>query len=197
MDHKNPRGRHPDVSHHDNLESALASEALPALLRKRGEPVFQDSWEAEAYAIGNILVKDGLIDSGQWMDLMAAAIRRAQEAGDPDCGDTYYHHWCAALESFCFQQQWISAAAYQELLHRWGVAIANTPHGVPLALDNAPRGPAAAADQQGDGHRADSHGSHHHQHGSHHHHHHHHHGPVDGPPPDHYWRPIHVTRLNG
>lgn len=71
------------------------------------------------------------------MDLMAAAIRRALAAGDPDRGDTYCHHWCAALESFCFEKRWISPEIYQQLLSEWGLAIARTSHGVPLVLEKA------------------------------------------------------------
>ncbi|MFO0007214.1 MAG: hypothetical protein ACK559_39480, partial [bacterium] len=61
---------HPDVTTTVDLDQSMAAEALPPLPKKRGEPVFQDSWEAEAFAMGNILVKEGLITSRQWMDLM-------------------------------------------------------------------------------------------------------------------------------
>ena len=168
---------HPDVSNTADLDGALASESLPPLPRKRGEPVFGNSWEAEAYAIGNLLVKEGLVRRDRWMELMAEAIRRAQQAGDPDGGDTYYQHWCSALECVCFQQEWISPQAYEELLTLWAQAIANTPHGVPLALENADAMPLG-----------DSHHHHHHDHD-------HDHAIETGPPPDHYWTPIHSIRM--
>ena len=82
----------PDVTTTADLDQALKAEPLPVLAKNRGEPVFRDSWEAEAFAIGNILVKDERLSCRQWMDLMAAAIQTAQAAGDPDQGDTYYHH---------------------------------------------------------------------------------------------------------
>jgi nitrile hydratase accessory protein len=151
------------------------------LPRKRGEPVFQDSWEAEAYAMGNILVKQGVVSCRKWMDLMTEAIRKAQLAGDPDAGDTYYLHWCDALETLCFQMGLISRESYQELLDLWAQAIANTPHGVALAIENA------ASGSQG--------GPHDHAH-SHDHGHSHAHGHGSDHPPTHYWTPIHVTQLN-
>jgi hypothetical protein len=114
------------------------------------------------------------------MDLMAEAIRRAQAAGDPDHGDTYYLHWCSALESLCFQRGLISPEAYQELLDRWALAIANTPHGVALTIENA------EYDNQ--------HSGHHHSH-SHSHSHAHSHDHGHGEPPSHYWQPIHSTPL--
>jgi nitrile hydratase accessory protein len=173
----------PDVTTTANLDQALKAESLPVLAKNRGEPVFRDSWEAEAFAMGNILVKEERLSCRQWMDLMAAAIQRAQAAGDPDQGDTYYQHWCAALESFCFQMDWISPEAYQELVDLWALAIANTPHGVPLSLDNA-----SQSLSQGPDHHHDHHHGHHHIH---------HHGPEESGqgPPEGYWKPIHITRL--
>jgi len=186
----------PDVTTTADLDQALKAEPLPVLAKNRGEPVFRDSWEAEAFAIGNILVKDERLSCRQWMDLMAAAIQTAQAAGDPDQGDTYYHHWCSALESFCFQMDWISPAAYNELVDLWALAIANTPHGVSLSLENA-----SQADPQSPGHHHQGH-DHDHNHGHHHHHHHHqpgppvhHHDPPAQAPPEGYWKPIQISRL--
>jgi hypothetical protein len=133
--------------------------------------------------MGNILVKEGLLSCKEWMDLMAEAIRRAQAAGDPDRGDTYYHHWCAALESFCFEKRWISPEIYQQLLSEWGLAIARTPHGVPLVLENASAFTGAGDEDLR-------------EHDHHHSHVHHHHHSGDGPP-EHYWNPAHVTRMDG
>jgi nitrile hydratase accessory protein len=187
----------PDVTTTADLDQALKAEPLPVLAKNRGEPVFRDSWEAEAFAIGNILVKDERLSCRQWMDLMAAAIQTAQAAGDPDQGDTYYHHWCSALESFCFQMDWISPTAYNELVDLWALAIANTPHGVALSLENA-----SQADPQGPGHHHHGH-DHDHHHGHHHHGHphhqpdppvHHHETPAQVPPEG-YWKPIHISRL--
>lgn len=172
----------PDVTTTADLDQALKDEPLPVLPKNRGEPVFRDSWEAEAFAIGNILVKENRLSCKEWMNLMANAIQSAQVAGDPDEGDTYYHHWCAALESFCFQMEWITPAAYEELVQLWALAIAHTPHGVPLSLANA---------SQGDTHHVPGH-----SHGDHDHSHHHGHE-VERleEPPEGYWKPIHITRL--
>lgn len=163
----------PDVTNTADIEAAIKQESLPPLLRKRGEPVFQDSWEAEAYAMGNILVKQGVVSCRKWMDLMAEAIQKAQSAGDPDAGDTYYLHWCDALETLCFQMGLISPEGYQELLELWAQAIANTPHGVALSIENAASGAQTTSHDH-----AHSHG-----HGSDH-------------PPAHYWTPIHVSQLS-
>ena len=170
-----PVPANPDVTNTANIEAVIQDQPLQPLPNKTGEPVFKDSWEAEAYAIGNILVKDGFVSRRQWMDEMAEAIRQAQAAGDADRGDTYYSHWCTALESLCFELGLISPEHYSKLLHLWGQAIANTPHGVVLAIENA---------------GLDSHDhSHGHAHG-------HSHSPRSDEPPPHYWAPIHRMALN-
>lgn len=179
----------PDVTNSADVESALDGEALKPLPNKSGEPVFRDSWEAEAYAMGNILVREGLVSRGQWMNQMADAIQKAQAAGDADHGDTYYSHWCTALESVCFDLGLISPGDYGQLLDVWGQAIANTPHGVALSIENADLAPQ----QHGHSH---SH-SHSHTHG-HAHDHDHGHSHCDGSdhPPAHYWAPIYREQLS-
>lgn len=174
-----------DSTNNADVEAVIRQEALPPLPCKRGEPVFQDSWEAEAFAMGNILVQEGLVSAREWMDLMAEAIRVAQATGDLDAGDTYYLHWCSALEAICFLRGIISPEAYQVLLFTWAQAIANTPHGVALSIENA------LADSQ---HHTEEHG--HIQAHAHTHSHGHSHGDRSQIPPSHYWTPIHVTTLS-
>lgn len=113
------------------------NEPCKPLLRRKGEPLFNDSWEAEAYALGNLLVKLNHITPKEWMDLMAESIQEAQRFGDPDTGDTYYQHWCRSLEKFCFQTCLTNPSDHREFLDLWKRAISNTPHGVPLTIKNA------------------------------------------------------------
>ena len=64
-------------------------------------PVFAEPWQADAFAMVIALTDAGVFTSAEWSDALGAAIRSAQTAGDLDLGDTYYHHWVAALESLC------------------------------------------------------------------------------------------------
>ena len=65
---------------------------------------------------------------------LAAEIKRAQAAGDPDIGETYYRHWLAALERLVAEK----GVATAETLHRyrdaWDHAGDRTPHGQPIVL---------------------------------------------------------------
>jgi nitrile hydratase accessory protein len=62
------------------------------------EPVFQAPWQALAFGLTLKLHERGLFSWSEWADTLAAVIREAQAAGDPDLGDTYYEHWAKALE---------------------------------------------------------------------------------------------------
>ena len=108
---------------------------LPALPRdEAGAPVFQAPWEAQAFAMAVRLHEAGHFTWAEWADRLAQAITRAQAAGDPDRGDTYYHHWLAALESLVAEKGLVAA---DELRHRkaeWAAAARATPHGQPIEL---------------------------------------------------------------
>ena len=117
--------------------SRFVNEPCQPFARDNGEAPFHDSWEAEAYAMGNLLVKMKHVTSKEWMDLMAESIREAQAFGDPDTGETYYNHWCRSLEKFCFKTGLSNPAEHQEKLKLWRAAIINTPHDVPLSIENA------------------------------------------------------------
>jgi hypothetical protein len=87
--------------------------------------------------LGNLLVKLNHVTPKEWMDLMGESIQEAQAFGDPDTGEIYYQHWCRSLEKFCFKSGLSDPLQHQELLKLWRAAIINTPHGVPLTIDNA------------------------------------------------------------
>jgi len=61
-------------------------------------PVFKAPWQAQAFALVVKLNESGFFTWKEWADTLAAVIREAQAAGDPDLGDTYYVHWAKALE---------------------------------------------------------------------------------------------------
>ena len=44
------------------------------------------------------LYERGLFTWPEWAAILGDEIKKAQAAGDPDTGETYYRHWLAALE---------------------------------------------------------------------------------------------------
>ena len=72
---------------------------LPGMPWKAESPVFNEPWEARAFAMVLALHERGLFTWAQWAAALSRQIDMAQAAGDPDHGDTYYRHWLLALES--------------------------------------------------------------------------------------------------
>jgi len=60
--------------------------------------------------------------------------QKAQYAGDPDTGETYYRHWLAALERIVAAKGVATPAALARYRHGWAHAASRTPHGQPIEL---------------------------------------------------------------
>jgi len=70
----------------------------------------------------------------EWANVLATEISRAQATGDPDLGDTYYHHWLAALERIVVEQGITDQQRLDGLYEDWNKAALSTPHGEPIVL---------------------------------------------------------------
>src|SRR5881392_3504181 len=82
----------------DPKAARFAARALPDLPQDAEGPVFREPWEAQAFAMALALHERGLFTWPEWAATLAEEIKRAQAAGDPDTGDTYYRHWVNTLE---------------------------------------------------------------------------------------------------
>ena len=80
------------------------------------------------------LVQDGHVSAGEWADALGSAIRRAQAAGDPDDGSTYYGHVLDALEAVVAEKALTTRDALFARKEAWRAAYASTPHGRPVEL---------------------------------------------------------------
>jgi nitrile hydratase accessory protein len=108
---------------------------LPALPRdEAGAPVFREPWEAQAFAMAVRLHEAGHFTWPEWAERLSAEIRRAQAAGDPDRGDTYYHHWLATLEGLVAEKGLVRAHELRRRKVEWEDAARSTPHGKPIEL---------------------------------------------------------------
>ena len=97
-------------------------------------PVFREPWEAQAFALTLALHERGRFTWPEWAAALAAEIRRAQAAGDPDTGETYYHHWLAALEALVAEKKLADRATLERYRAAWDHAADRTPHGQPIEL---------------------------------------------------------------
>jgi nitrile hydratase accessory protein len=97
-------------------------------------PVFSAPWEAQAFAMTLMLYERGLFTWPEWAQALAKQVAKAQAAGDPDLGDTYYRHWLAALEAIVAEKGAASPVELQTYQHAWDHAADRTPHGQPIEL---------------------------------------------------------------
>ena len=107
---------------------------LPGLPHDADGPVFAAPWQAQAFAMTLALHERGLFNWGEWAQALSQAIAQAQGQGDPDLGDTYYHHWLHALETLLQAKGLASAATLNALEHAWEDAAERTPHGHAIEL---------------------------------------------------------------
>ena len=118
----------------DAQTASDVTKAVPSIPRDADGPVFREPWEAQAFAIALALHARGLFSWSEWAAALADEIKRAQAAGDPDSGETYYRHWLATLERLVAAK----GVASFETLHRyrdaWDHAADRTPHGSPIEL---------------------------------------------------------------
>jgi nitrile hydratase accessory protein len=107
---------------------------LPGLPQDHAGPVFAAPWEAQAFAMTLALHQRGLFTWPEWARMLGEEIARAQAAGDPDFGGTYYLHWLAALERMVAEKGIAAADALARTRQAWAHAAERTPHGQPIVL---------------------------------------------------------------
>jgi nitrile hydratase accessory protein len=111
-----------------------AVDAVPGIPTDSGGPVFREPWEAHAFAMALTLYERGVFTWSEWAAVLAEEIARAQTAGDPDTGETYYLHWLATLENLVAAKGVTSTETLHRYRDAWDRACDRTPHGKPIEL---------------------------------------------------------------
>lgn len=92
------------------------------------EPVFDEPWQARAFALAVSLHERGLFSWTEWSDTLASEIA-ARPALD------YYGCWLAALESIAVRHEAVNVEEINTTQTAWLAAAARTPHGQSINLD--------------------------------------------------------------
>ena len=111
-----------------------AAEAAARIPRDDDGPVFREPWEAQAFALAVSLNARGVFTWKEWAALLGEEIKKAQAAGDPDTGETYYRHWLATLERMIAAKGLTDLQTLQRTRDAWERACERTPHGSPIEL---------------------------------------------------------------
>jgi nitrile hydratase accessory protein len=118
----------------DRAAAARATSEVPSIPRDADGPVFREPWEAQAFALAVALNERGVFTWTEWAAALSSEIKRAQSAGDPDTGETYYRHWLSALERLVAEKGVSSGETLARTKHAWEHACERTPHGQPIEL---------------------------------------------------------------
>ena len=108
---------------------------LRPLFNVDGDPVFDEPWQAEALAIADSLVHQGMFSATAWSDALGKALRVAEAEGAVDNQETYYNCVLSALEKLIADNSEIDQEAMLTKQQEWEQAYLSTPHGKPVRLD--------------------------------------------------------------
>jgi nitrile hydratase accessory protein len=113
-----------------------ASAQLQGLPRDDANgPVFQEPWQASAFALAVSLAEQGHFSWKEWASTLSEELHAAAAHGEPDDGTRYYHCWLAALERLLVAKRLSDPATLLARKHAWAEAYRNTPHGKPVELE--------------------------------------------------------------
>ena len=118
----------------DPQAARAAAQAVPGVPCDAEGPTFREPWEAQAFAMALALHARGVFTWPEWAAALSAEIKRAQAAGDPDTGETYYRHWLATLERMVAQKGVTDPETLARYRDAWDHAAERTPHGTPIEL---------------------------------------------------------------
>ncbi len=111
------------------------TDALLPLAGRDGDPVFDEAWQAQALAIADTLVQNGLFSASVWSQALGAALAAAERDGEADDQDTYYRCVLRAVETLIEDNSDIDRAAMRRQREEWEQAYRQTPHGEPVLLE--------------------------------------------------------------
>ena len=104
---------------------------IPGITLDGNEPVFNEPWEASAFALVVGLHEKGLFEWTEWADILAATIRDDRE------DSSYYTLWLNAFEHLLQCKGLLNSQEVSERKVEWEKALLATPHGQPIELRNA------------------------------------------------------------
>lgn len=104
-------------------------------LQDEQRPAFNEPWQAEAYALIQVLIETSRISPQEWAALFGDALRDAAIDGKPDNSETYYAALSKALEHVLVVAGLVQDAEVEQRTDDWRAAYHRTPHGKPVKLE--------------------------------------------------------------
>lgn len=107
--------------------TTLPDGAVEGMVLDGGEPVFNEPWEAQAFAMTISLHAKGVFTWDEWANALSTQIHSGEKRD-------YYRHWLAALEALMVTKGLATQKAISDREQEWHEAAARTPHGEPIEL---------------------------------------------------------------
>lgn len=98
---------------------------------------FSAPWEAQVFALAVKLNEAGIFTWSEWTKTLGAELAAAPER-------PYYESWLAALERIAEGHGALTGPERLARIDAWDRAAKATPHGQPILLENAEKGPQAS-----------------------------------------------------
>jgi nitrile hydratase accessory protein len=98
-------------------------------LKPLEDPVFNEPWEAQAFAMVVKLHEGGAFTWTEWAEVLGAEIKSSDRP--------YYEHWLAALEKIVEAKGLMSHGERLNRVEAWDRAAHATPHGQPIELSRS------------------------------------------------------------
>jgi len=100
----------------------------------RPEPVFEEPWHAQVFALTVHLNEAGHFAWPDWAARFGATLASHGVSRDLDGGSDYFEAWLETLELFLTELSLADPEAIGALKAAWEAAYLSTPHGAPVAL---------------------------------------------------------------
>lgn len=107
-------------------------------------PVFEEPWQAQAFALAVQLNQEGAFTWAEWAKALSAEL---SAGAGLDGGSGYYACWLTALETLVAAKGLTDPAALATRKARWAQVYRVTPHGRPVELSAGSDGDRSSAIQ--------------------------------------------------
>ena len=98
------------------------------------EPVFEQPWHAQVFALTVHLNESGRLDWSDWAARFGAMLKKHGVAKELNGGEDYFAAWLETLESVLAEEGAASFEEASEMRGAWERAYLETPHGEPVKL---------------------------------------------------------------
>ncbi len=100
--------------------------------------VFEEPWQAQAFALTVHLHQTGAFSWAEWTTTLGEVIATGAARGEAAGSSRYYHHWLDALEALVARRGLTDPDSLARVKADWARAYQETAHGQPVELGAAP-----------------------------------------------------------